>query len=80
LLTGASVAGLDQVPSDVNAQLLRTESRCGQGGRIVAAAEVEDSQPLVMPIFATSASPLSRLLSAMRVKSPFSQRALFGFI
>src|SRR5262249_16228946 len=35
--------------------------------------------PLVIPSFATSASPLSRMLSAMRVKSPFSQRALFGF-
>ena len=29
---------------------------------------------------ATSASPLSRMLSAMRVKSPFSQSALFGFV
>jgi len=28
----------------------------------------------------TSASPLSLILSAMRVKSPFSQSALFGFI
>ena len=27
----------------------------------------------------TSASPLSRMLSAMRVKSPFSQSAWFGF-
>ena len=36
--------------------------------------------PLVMPNVLTSASPLSRMLSAMRVKSPFSQSALFGFI
>src|SRR5262245_15198862 len=36
--------------------------------------------PFVIPSVATSASPLSRMLSAMRVKSPFSQRALFGFI
>ena len=28
----------------------------------------------------TSASPLSRMLSAMRVKSPFSQSALFGLM
>ena len=28
----------------------------------------------------TSASPLSRMLAAMRVKSPFSQSALFGFM
>ena len=38
------------------------------------------SSPLVMPSSLTSASPLSRMLSAMRVKSPFSQSALFGFI
>src|SRR5215472_4956375 len=35
--------------------------------------------PFVMPSFCTSASPLSRIVSAMRVKSPFSQSALFGF-
>src|SRR6476620_8689813 len=28
----------------------------------------------------TSDSPLSRMLAAIRVKSPFSQSALFGFI
>ena len=33
-----------------------------------------------MPSFSTSASPLSRMLSAMRVKSPFSHSALFAFI
>ena len=33
-----------------------------------------------MPNFPTSASPLSRMLSAMRVKSPFSHNALFAFI
>ncbi len=33
-----------------------------------------------MPSVPTSASPLSRMLAAMRVKSPFSHRALFGFI
>src|SRR2546423_1387205 len=33
-----------------------------------------------MPNVPTSASPLSRMPSAMRVKSPFSQSALFGFI
>src|SRR5688572_7341028 len=36
--------------------------------------------PLVMPIRSTSASPLSRIVSAMRVKSPFSQSALLGFV
>ncbi len=36
--------------------------------------------PGVMPRSATSFSPLSRMLAAMRVKSPFSQSALFGFI
>ena len=38
------------------------------------------SSPSVMSNVATSASPLSRMLSAMRVKSPFSQSALFGFV
>jgi hypothetical protein len=34
--------------------------------------------PFVTPRLATSASPLARMVSAMRVKSPFSQRALLG--
>jgi ubiquinone/menaquinone biosynthesis C-methylase UbiE len=34
--------------------------------------------PSVIPNVMTSASPLSRMLSAMRVKSPFSQSSLFG--
>ncbi len=38
------------------------------------------SSPSVIPSVWTSASPLSRMLAAMRVKSPFSQSALFGFI
>ena len=38
------------------------------------------SSPLVMPSSLTSASPLSLMLSAMRVKSPFSQSALFAFM
>jgi hypothetical protein len=33
-----------------------------------------------IPSPVTSASPLSRILCAMRVKSPFSQSALFGFM
>src|SRR6218665_2834019 len=33
-----------------------------------------------MPRESTSFSPLSRMQSARRVKSPFSQSALFGFI
>ena len=36
--------------------------------------------PLVTPSPSTNASPLSRMHSAMRVKSPFSHSALFGFI
>src|SRR5438874_12821263 len=35
--------------------------------------------PLVTPSVPTSASPLSRMLSSMRVKSPFSHSAWFGF-
>ena len=37
-------------------------------------------RPLVMPRLFASASPLSFMLAAMRVKSPFSQSALFGFV
>jgi hypothetical protein len=33
-----------------------------------------------MDNFSTSALPLSRIVSAIRVKSPFSHNALFGFI
>ena len=35
--------------------------------------------PGVMPRPRTSASPLSRMLAAIRVKSPFSHNAWFGF-
>src|SRR5262245_29249923 len=38
------------------------------------------SSSSVMPSLPTSASPLSRMLSAICVKSPFSHNALFGFI
>ena len=33
----------------------------------------------MIPSVATSSSPLSRMNAARRVKSPFSQSALFGF-
>src|SRR5579871_1590793 len=36
--------------------------------------------PGLIPRSLTSASPLALMLSAMRVKSPFSHRSLFGFI
>src|SRR5439155_46068 len=38
------------------------------------------SSPSLIPNLPTSTSPLSRMLSAIRVKSPFSQSALFAFI
>ena len=34
----------------------------------------------VIPRLRARASPLPRMVSAMRVKSPFSQSALFGFM
>jgi len=37
-------------------------------------------RPFVIPNSLTTASPLSLMVSAMRVKSPFSQSALFAFI
>src|SRR3954463_6764578 len=36
--------------------------------------------PGLIPRFRTSDSPLSRMVAAIRVKSPFSHRALFGLI
>src|SRR4029079_3709133 len=36
--------------------------------------------PFLTPSLSTSASPLCRMLAAMRVKSPFSQSALFGLV
>src|SRR5262249_60992432 len=35
--------------------------------------------PFVIPNRLTRSSPLSRIVAAIRVKSPFSQTALFGF-
>src|SRR4029079_14845952 len=37
-------------------------------------------RPFVMPRLFTSASPLSLMLPAIRVKSPFSHRAWFGLV
>src|SRR5215475_3417444 len=37
-------------------------------------------RPLLMLSLPMSASPLSRMVAAMRVKSPFSHSAWFGFI
>src|SRR6478736_5706104 len=37
-------------------------------------------RPGLMPSWATRASPLSRMVSAMRVKLPFSQRAWLGLV
>ena len=36
--------------------------------------------PSVTPSDSTSASPLSRIVAAIRVKSPFSHRSLFGLL
>src|SRR5437762_9675251 len=51
------------------------------GNAVVPTPQARSStlSPFVIPSRCTSASPLSRIVSAMRVKSPFSQSALFGF-
>ena len=50
------------------------------GNAVVPSPQPRSStlSPFVIPSRCTSASPLSRIVSAMRVKSPFSQSALFG--
>src|SRR5439155_19382587 len=54
---------------------------CASGTAVVPSPQPRSrtSRPGVTPRVATSASPLSRIASAIRVKSPFSQSALFGF-
>ena len=74
------VACLDEVACDVDAQDGRPEPRRWNSRGPVAASEIQDLEPVGDSNVATSASPLSRMLSAMRVKSPFSQSALFGFV
>ncbi len=80
LRPGAPVAGRDEVARDVDAQHVRTESCRGQRRRAVAGADVEDAHAFRDAELADEASPLSRIVSAIRVKSPFSHNALFGFM
>ena len=78
---GSAVPGLDEVARDVDAQHVGAEPGGRQRGGAVAAAEVEDLHAGRDPqVRRRAASPLSRMLAAMRVKSPFSHSALFGFI
>ena len=55
--------------------------RCADGIAVVPSPQPRSSTfcPFATPIDATSASPLARIVLAMRVKSPFSHNALFGF-
>ena len=77
----ASVAGGNKVARDIHAQHVRAEF-CAAGNAVVPSPQPRSRtfMPALMPSRWTSASPLSRMLAAMRVKSPFSQRALFGFM
>jgi hypothetical protein len=52
------------------------------GSAVVPSPQPRSStrRPSAMPRSLTSASPLSRMLAAMRVKSPFSHSSLFAFI
>ena len=53
---------------------------CAAGSAVVPSPQPRSRtrSPGATPIARTSASPLSRIVRAMRVKSPFSQRALLG--
>ena len=61
----------DKIARDVDAEDLSAQSGLWQGRRPVAASQVQNFHSRVMPRAATTASPLSRMLGAMRVKSPF---------
>jgi hypothetical protein len=74
LRRGPLIFSLDEVARDIDAQHVRSEFRRGQCGRAIAASEIQD-----LETFFYSES-LSRMVAAMRVKSPFSQSALFGFM
>src|SRR5438046_7230690 len=56
--------------------------RRAAGSAVVPSPQPRSStlSPGLTPRLSTTASPLSRMLCAMRVKSPFSQSALFGFM
>ena len=64
----------------IDAQHVRSEFAAGNAVVPSPHPRSKTLSPLVIPRSLTSASPLSLILSAMRVKSPFSQSALFGFI
>lgn len=79
-LLGASVPRLNEVPRDIDTQYFGSKFRCRNRGCSVATSEVQDLSPFVIPSLLTRTSPLSLMLAAIRVKSPFSQSAWFGFI
>ena len=80
LFLGPTVPGLDEVSAQCRRRALGPEPSGGNGRGPVATAEVQHLESLGDADRSTSASPLSRMLAAMRVKSPFSHSALFGFI
>ena len=77
---GALPAGRDEIACYVDAQHLGAERASGKA--VVPSPHPRSSalSPFVIPSVLTRASPLSLIDAAMRVKSPFSQSALFGFI
>lgn len=79
-LPGADVAGRNEVRCNIDAQDIGSEPCLRQA--VVPSPHPRSStlSPFVIPRLLTKASPLSRMLAEMRVKSPFSHSALFGFI
>jgi hypothetical protein len=79
LIACAPVAGLDEISGDVYAQHFRAPG--APPAELSFHRRIRESNtfsPRVMAILATSSSPLSRILSAMRVKSPFFPKRLIG--
>ena len=77
-----SLAILGQVDEAVSIANSTLPPSLAAGTAVVPSPHPRSStfNPGVTPSAATSASPLSRMVAAMRVKSPFSHKALFGFM
>jgi len=80
MLSGALVSSLNEVCYNIDAQHVRSEFRRWQCRGAIAASKIQNFQTFCDSKSLDERLPLSRMLSAMRVKSPFSQSALFGFM
>jgi hypothetical protein len=77
---GATGSSLDQISRDVDTQYIGSPLGARNRRVSVTAARSSTRSPDLIPSWATNSSPLARIVSAIRVQSPCSQSAWFGFI